>query len=96
MLTQDTITEVSQAMLSSAQTRWLVHDLCARLGFCLPAAAVERLETTPPETVSDFVAAIFVAEGLDPMTAERRLYRRVEAIVAEAFRRSESEDAPAL
>jgi len=81
-------------MLSAVQIRWLAHDLCAKLGFCLPAAAVERLQTTPPETVSDFVAAIFVAEGLDPMTVERRLYRQVEAMVADAFRRSENGDGP--
>jgi hypothetical protein len=82
-------------MLSSAHTRWLLHDLCVRLGFCLREDALARLEATPPETVSDFVAAVFLEEGLDPMTADRHLYRQVEAMVAEAFCRSEGEDAHA-
>ena len=77
-------------MLSIFQAERLLNDLCVRLGFCLPPDERARLKSTPPDTVSAFTAAVFVAEGLDPTTADRTLYGQVKAMVAEAFHRSEA------
>ena len=43
----------------------------------------------PPPDVRLFIAAVFIAEELDPSTADRKLYRQVKAVVAAAFRRSD-------
>jgi hypothetical protein len=75
-------------MLSADETTWLLTSLCSELGFCLPPEARARLTATPPLDVDAFTAAVFQAEGLDPAAADRRLYRRVRALVAGAFERS--------
>jgi len=79
----------NQHMLSTQEASALLALLCARLGFCLPPAAEKRLAEHPPADVLEFTAAVFIAEGLEPSTADRRIYRQVKAAVAEAFRRSE-------
>jgi hypothetical protein len=76
-------------MLSTQEASALLALLCTRLGFCLPPAAEKRLTEHPLADVLDFTAAVFLAEGLDPSTADRRIYRQVKEVVAEAFRRSE-------
>jgi hypothetical protein len=76
-------------MLTANEATALLSVLCTRLGFCLPSDAEARLTEAPPPDVHHFTAAVFIAEGLDPSTADRKLYRQVKAIVAEAFRRSE-------
>ena len=63
----------------------LLDNLCMTLGFCLPPDVYSQLTAAPPTNVDDFTAAVFVAEGLDPVTAERHLYREVRALVADAF-----------
>lgn len=78
-------------MLSPREVESLLSELCVRLGFCLPPGARERLAKSPPGDVTEFANAVFVTEGLDPSTADRRLYRQVRATVAEAFRKSEEE-----
>jgi hypothetical protein len=72
-------------MLSSIETEQLLYELCVTLGFCLPPAERERLANCPPGTVRQFTDAVFAAEGLDPMTADRALYRQVKTMVAKAF-----------
>jgi len=67
----------------------LLSSLCTGLGFCLPPDAQARLKEAPPPDVEGFTSAVFIAEVLDPSTADRRLYRGVKSMVAEAFRRSE-------
>jgi hypothetical protein len=59
-----------------------------QLGFCLPPAEQVRLTDDPPDSADAFTDAIFTAEGLDPSTADRNLYRQVQRLVREAFRRS--------
>jgi hypothetical protein len=76
-------------MLSTQEASALLALLCTRLGFCLPPAAEKRLTEHPPADVLEFTAAVFIAEGLDPSTADRRVYRQVRAVVSEAFRRSQ-------
>ena len=79
-------------MLSPHETEVLLDKLCVTLGFCLPPNAYEALKENPPADITRFTDAVFVAEGFtDPATADRHLYRRVRAMVAEAFGRSEYE-----
>lgn len=75
----------------SPEVRRLLSRLCIELGFCLPPWAQSRLEEAPPETVEAFASAVVTAEGLDPLTMDRSLYRTVKGVVAEEFRRDKSE-----
>jgi hypothetical protein len=77
-------------MLSAQEAESLLSELCTRLGFCLPPDAQRRLRENPPADVLGFTDAVFIAEGMDPSTADRKLHRQVRAVVAEAFRRSET------
>jgi hypothetical protein len=47
----------------------------------------------PPSEVGEFTNAVFVAEGLDPDTADRHMYREVRAMIDDAFRESDEKDA---
>jgi len=76
-------------VLSTDDAAMLLATLCTRLGFCLPPDSQARMTENPPADAHQFTAAVFIAEGLDPSTADRRTYRQVKAFVAEAFRRSE-------
>lgn len=72
----------------STHLKWLLHDLCVKLGFCLSPEAQATLLADPPDSVEDFSIALFEAEGLDPVLAERQLVRRVVEEVALARARS--------
>ena len=63
----------------------LLDRLCVELGFCLPPNDREILAETAPTEVTAFVDAVFRAEGLDPSTADRHLWRQVRGVVNEAF-----------
>jgi predicted nucleic acid-binding protein len=76
-------------MLSTDETAWLLYDLCIKAGFCLSSDAQKRLQEDPPSDVDGFTAAVFIEEELDPSTADKRLYRGVRTLVADAFHRSE-------
>jgi hypothetical protein len=76
-------------MLTAKEASALLSILCTRLGFCLSPDAEAGLTEAPPPDEHQFTAAVFIAEGLDPSTADRKIYRQVKAIVAEAFHRSE-------
>ncbi len=71
--------------MSPLQIQRLLDQLCGRLGFCLPPEDQLRLRENPPEDARSFNDAVFVAEGLDPETADRHLYRLVRDLVARAF-----------
>jgi hypothetical protein len=71
--------------LSARETELLLDRLCTRLGFCLPGDAQANLKANPPAAIDDFVSAVFLAEGIDPATANRHLYRQVRQEVEEAF-----------
>jgi hypothetical protein len=45
-----------------------------------------RLAERPPENAQAFTDAVSSAEGLDPSTADRHLYRQVREMVLAAFR----------
>jgi len=55
----------------------------------LPPEAQERLAREPLADADEFTIQVFLAEGLDPSTADRKLYRRVKAVVEDAFNASE-------
>ena len=46
----------------------------------------------PPVDVKAFADAVFLAEGLDPGTADLHLYRKVTAMIAAALRTAEDEE----
>ncbi|WP_207923606.1 hypothetical protein [Actinomadura bangladeshensis] len=62
----------------------LLHDLCVRLGFCLPPADQAVLRASPPVGVDSFAEAVFRAEGLDA-SPDGELWRQVRETVARAF-----------
>jgi hypothetical protein len=72
-------------MLSERESESLLSKLCSALGFCLSPDARRQLLESPPATADDFADAVFLAEGLDPSTADRHLYRQVRAMTSEAF-----------
>jgi hypothetical protein len=75
-------------MVNSTQVSWLLHRLCVQFGFCLPPTEHERLVEEPPGDPDSFTRAVFVAEGLDPAFADKRLYRKIKRVVEEEFGRS--------
>lgn len=72
-------------MLNGDDTKKLLDTLCVKLGFCLPPDQIERLVAKPPPDVAGFTDHVFRAEGLDPDSGRRRLYRQVRDVVREAF-----------
>jgi len=73
-------------MLTPREVQLLLERLCVELGFCLDPDVRAKLMENPPSNAAAFTDAVFIAEGLDPTTASRHLYRQVKAVVTEAFR----------
>jgi hypothetical protein len=71
--------------LDPNEVETLLGKLCVDLGFCLPPDAQDRLIENPPGDTQAFTDAVFVAEGMNPQTARRELYRQVRDCVAAAF-----------
>ena len=80
-------------MLNEKEVEDLLNRLCVRLGFCLPPQDIVRLRGAPPDEALAFTDAVFTAEGLDPATADRHLYRQVRDMIADAFRQAEYDGA---
>ena len=62
--------------------------LCVKYGFCLPPLWHARLRDCPPRSVAKFTDTVFHAEGLDPRTADRAMYKEMAEEVRLAFERS--------
>ena len=77
--------------MSPTEVRRLLDELCVHQGFCLPSPAKSRLEQMPPDDADEFARAVFTAEGLNPDSADRHLFRQVRNRIAEAMRRSTME-----
>jgi hypothetical protein len=73
-------------VLSPTDLESLLYHLCVKYGFCLQTEPRQRLCADPPTEVTAFVDAVYRAEGLDPATANPRVYRLVHAAVERAFR----------
>src|SRR5687767_13074409 len=78
-------------MLNPASVDLLLDRLCIKFGFCLPPEARLQLRNDPPLDVATFTDAVFVAEGLDPSSADRQRYRSVRDMIQDAFRCAEDE-----
>jgi len=72
-------------VLSRQDTEKLLDELCVDLGFCLPPGEYRAIVDDPPESVPAFVDAVFAAEGMEPATADRHLWRQVRDVVADFF-----------
>jgi hypothetical protein len=71
------------SLLVTMEAAGFFTDLSVRLGFTLPAEAVERLTESPPTNVEDFTDEILRAEGLDPLTTDSALRGQVRKLVRE-------------
>jgi hypothetical protein len=79
--------------LSETEVELLLHELCVRLGFCLPQAAWQQLEREPPTEVETFADAVYAAEGADP-NERPHIRRQVCECIAAHFARSASGHSP--
>ena len=82
--------KMKEITLTSGEIETLLGDLCVRLGFCLPPQEQDRLIDAPPSSARVFTDAVFMAEGMNPETADRQLYKQVLLTVESAFERSKS------
>lgn len=71
--------------LTPSEAEILLDNLCQWLGFCLPSAERAALRDHPPDTPRSFTDAVFLAEGLDPITADSDTYKQAKAMVTKAF-----------
>jgi hypothetical protein len=71
--------------LTESQVEALLHRVCVELGLCLTPDTYDHLVTHAPTDVTSLTDAIFVAEGIPPATADRKLYGQVRGCVEEAF-----------
>jgi hypothetical protein len=74
--------------ITEAEAEKLLGVLCVKYGFCLPPLWHARLQSCPPKSVAKFTDTVFHAEGLDPDTADRAMYRAMYEEVRLAFERS--------
>jgi hypothetical protein len=72
-------------VLSPTELETLLYDLCVTYGFCLPPDERQKLCSDPPQDVTAFTDAVYRVEGLDPATANRRVYELVRTTVERAF-----------
>jgi len=72
-------------VLSPTKLESLLYHICVKYGFCLRLAEYERLCANPPTEVTAFTDAVYRAEGLDPATADPRVYDMVHAAVERTF-----------
>jgi len=68
--------------------RYLLHDLCADLGFCLRPEVRDAIVADPPRDPKSFARWVIEAEGLDP--SDKRFIYPVLECVCDAFTRERS------
>jgi hypothetical protein len=64
-------------------TERLLDNLCVQLGFCLDPDDRKVLIESPPSTVDSFADEVIKREGLDPLTFDSGIRRKVKDVVAE-------------
>lgn len=75
-------------LISTEEAETLLSTLCVKYGFCLPPLWHARLRDCPPRSIAKFTDTVFHAEGLDPRTADRAMYKAMKEEVRLAFQRS--------
>ena len=75
---------MEKVKLNEEEVEMLLHNLCVKLGFCLPPPLMKRLIHSPPTSAKRFAEVVFEAEGLDP-NSSKELYEQVLAYIARAF-----------
>src|ERR1044071_6189238 len=68
-------TSDDSGFITAEEAEKLLGVLCEKYGFCLPQLWHARLRFCPPKSVAKFTDTVFHAEGLDPATADRAMYR---------------------
>jgi hypothetical protein len=51
----------------------LLDELCVKLGLCLSPGDRARISITPYRDLDSFANAVLIAEGIEPVTTNRRL-----------------------
>ena len=74
-----------RGVLDRAQVGFLLKTLCETWGYCLPPREQERILSNPPLTVYEFTEAVFVADGEDPSSADKKILNDMRMVVAAAF-----------
>ena len=82
-----------EIFVSAQQAVKLEQELCVGLGFCSMRERYDRLIESMPRDLSEVVNEIFQAEGLNPDSADRRLWRSVRDKVVAAHHASAGQDA---
>ena len=82
------MSESSRTLLTESQVEALLYRVCVELGLCLTPDTYDHLVTNAPGEVTSLTDAIFVAEGISPQAANKKLYGQVRAYVEEAFVRA--------
>jgi len=63
----------------------LLNALCVELGYCLPSKEQQKIIADPPTSVEEFMDAVLVAEGLDPVLMATEQRQQIRSLVAAAF-----------
>ncbi|GHU33243.1 hypothetical protein AGMMS50256_24800 [Betaproteobacteria bacterium] len=77
-----------EGFISSQEAERVLGIFCVKYGFCLPSLWHARLRDCPPHSIAKFTDTVFHAEGLDPRTADRAMYKGMLEEVRLAFERS--------
>jgi hypothetical protein len=72
-------------VLDRDEVWFLLKTLCEQWGYCLPPQEHERILNNPPLTVYEFTDEVFVADGEDPSSADKKILNDVRTVVAAAF-----------
>jgi len=76
--------------MTPRQVELLLSEMCADLGFCLPAEAQIHLKQNPGTDVDAFTDAVIRAEGLNPLAdISLHLRRDIRAGVLTHFDKAE-------
>jgi hypothetical protein len=74
--------------INAEEAEAVLGTLCVKYGFCIPAVWHASLRDCPPKSIAKFTDTVFHAEGLDPRTADRSMYKAMIKEVRAAFERS--------
>lgn len=77
--------DAPQSRLTPECARALLDCLCVKYGFCLTPLWYARLRDNPPPSADKFTRTVFLAEGLDPDTADGAMFKAMLDEVRLAF-----------